>query len=293
MYLLIKMGVNPQVNSINTRYDLFYDNYFNLHSNYYFPYYLSIFNIDPDIRIPFFQDQGFVLGIYHEPHILTFMLFPALFLSLYYIKKNKCKIITLLVFLLILLLAGSTTNILAVLLCVIFYLVHNMFFINKKTFLKNFAITILILTSSFFIYSLLNIDDLFFIFAKLGSGSASYTQATMEFALTPKTILGSSFLNMSYLDRGSLTVSGNRDVGYINFILNVVFLLVCGYYMLRLFFSKDRYKMAVFLFAAYFFIHSTKVAMVSYSLTMLMFVIFLISRVLKLKDVNCIEYNHA
>lgn len=293
MYLLIKTGINPQINSVNTRYDLFSDNYNNLGADYYLPYYLSVFLVSSDIRIPFFQDQGFVLGIYHEPHILTFMLFPALFLSLYYIKKNKYKIITLLVFLLILLLAGSTTNILAVLLCVIFYLVHNIFFINKKTFLKNFAIIILILTGSFFIYSLLNIDDLFFIFAKLGSGSMDYTQATLEFAVTPKTLIGSSFFNLSYLDRSSFTVTGNRDIGYINFVVNIVFLLVCGYYMLRLFLSKNPYKMAVFLFAVYFFIHSTKVAMVSYSLTMLMFVIFLMSRVAKLNDEQCIECHYA
>lgn len=128
-----------------------------------------------------------------------------------------------------------------------------MFFINKKTFLKNFAIIILILTGSFFIYSLLNIDDLFFIFAKLGSGSMDYTQATLEFAVTPKTLIGSSFFNLSYLDRSSFTVTGNRDIGYINFVVNIVFLLICGYYMLRLFLSKNPYKMAVFFICSLFF----------------------------------------
>lgn len=293
MFLLVKTGINPYINQVNTRYDLFVDNYFNLGSNYYFPYYLSVFNVGADIRIPFFQNQGFVLGIYHEPTSLTFMVFPALFLMLYYSQHFMRKLITSAAFVLILLLAGSTANIGAILICLLLYLIHKMILIDKNSFFRNMNIVALILLVATLVYSAIDVSDLYFIFNKLESGSKDYSKATLIYALTPKTIMGSSFFDLSYLNRSNLTIVSNRDVGYINFIINIVFLLVCSYHMVRLFFSKNTYKTAVFLFAAYFFIHSTKVAMVSYSLTMLMFVIFLMSRVSKLSDEQCIEDHYA
>lgn len=286
MFVVLRLGFNPYVNQINLKYDLFYDNYFNLSANYYYPYYLSILNVATDIRIPFFQDKGFISGIYHEPHILTFMTFPALFLMLYYARSVKNRIGVIVVFILILLLAGSTTNIGVVLFCVLLYLIHKMFFLDKKSFLWNLGTIMLIFISLGVVYSIVNQEDMSFILKKIESGSKDYSMATLEFALTPRTIMGSSFLNLSYLDRSTLSVSGYRDVGYINFITNILFLFVCGYYMVKLFFSKEYYKVAIFLFAAYFFVHSIKIAMVSYSLTMLMFVVFLISNVSKLKDKN-------
>ncbi len=288
MFILLKLGIDPYVNQVNYRYDLFYDNYYNLNANYYYPYYLSILNISTDIRIPFFQDKGFISGIYHEPHILTFMTFPALFLMLYYARNLISRVGLVVVYVLILLLAGSTTNIGVILFCLLLYLLNKMFFIDKKSFAWNLGIIILILTSLGVVYSIINEDDLNFIFNKLEAGSKDYSMATLEFAFTPKTIMGSSFLNLSYLDRSTLTVSEYRDVGYVNFFVNILFLFICGYYMVKLFFSRTQYKIAVFLFAAYFFVHSIKVAMVSYSLTMLMFVIFLMSNVSKLKDKNLI-----
>lgn len=216
------------------------------------------------------------------------MTFPALFLMLYYARNLISRVGLVVVYVLILLLAGSTTNIGVILFCLLLYLLNKMFFIDKKSFAWDLGIIILILTSLGVVYSIINEDDLNFIFNKLEAGSKDYSMATLEFAFTPKTIMGSSFLNLSYLDRSTLTVSEYRDVGYVNFFVNILFLFICGYYMVKLFFSRTQYKIAVFLFAAYFFVHSIKVAMVSYSLTMLMFVIFLMSNVSKLKDKNLI-----
>jgi hypothetical protein len=275
LFLLIKTGFNPFQNDVSFRYDLFYDNCVSFGAVYYFPLNLSIIDITTDIRIPFFQEEGLITGMYHEPHCMTFMVFPALFILLYY-KKNRG--LTLLLYTLVLLLAASTTNIMAVLGCILVYFLY----VLRNSLIKTVSfICILSAMLAVFIHHI-DISNLDFIFNKMGSGSATYSMSTFDFALSPKTLFGSSFFNLDYIN--SRTAAERMDVGYISFFLNSLFLVGCVYCMLKLFVSHSTLKVAVLLFATYFFIHSTKVAMVSYSLTMLMFVVFILYKVSSLPD---------
>jgi len=278
LFILMKMNINLYVNPVNTSFDLFKTNYENLGSNYYFPYYLGIFLNTSDLRIPFFQDDGIITGIFHEPNCLAFMVFPALFLMFYYAKNIIVKILLVSVYLLILLMSGSTTNILALIGCFIVSFFYN----AKSSIIKCFFILFvtIILIDIFFIY--VDTSNLQFILNKLDSSSMGYSQVTLEFAITPKTLLGTSFYDVSEVS--SFGNANNMDVGYINFFLNILYLLICIYYLFRLFISTKAIKLAYLLFGCYFFFHSMKVAMPTYSYTMLTFITFLISHLAKTSD---------
>lgn len=278
LFVLMKVGVNLYVNSVNTTFDLFKTNYENLGSNYYFPYCLGILLDTPDLRIPFFQDDGIITGIFHEPHCLTFMIFPAFFLMLYYAKSTMIRLMCFFVYLFILLISGSTTNILALIGCFVVYILYN----AKGNIIKCFFILFatIILVNILFIY--IDTSNLQFILNKLDSSSMGYSQVTLEFAITPKTLLGTSFYDVSEVS--SFGNANNMDVGYINFFLNILYLLICIFYLFRLFISTKIIKLAYLLFGCYFFFHSMKVAMPTYSYTMLTFITFLISHLAKTSD---------
>ncbi len=280
LFFLIKTGFSPFQNNVSLQYDLFYDNHVNFGAIYYFPFYLSIIDVTPDIRIPFFQEQGLITGMYHEPHCMTFMVFPALFILLYY-KRYKLLIITL--YTLILLLEASTTNIMAFLGCILVYLLY----VLKTSLTKTLGFISFLMIGFFMFIHYVDISTLDFIFNKIASGSATYSMSTIDFALKPRTILGTSFFNLEYIN--SRTAAAHMDIGYISFIFNGIFLIGCICYLYKLFLSRSAFKTSVLLFATYFFIHSSKVAMVSYSLTMLMYVVFMIYKVSSVSDelLNC------
>lgn len=270
LFWLTKFGVSPYINYISDKYDLFADNTTKFGSQYYYPYFLSI--IDPtsiDIRIPFFNENGAIDGLFHEPHCMTFMSFPAFFLMLYYAKKKYVKIAIWILLIFMMCLAGSTTNIASVFLCLIVFLLYTF-----KTSLSK-TLSLLSVIGIIFFISVKNIDlTLFeFIFNKIESGSMTYSVSTIDFAISPRTILGTSFLNLGYLQSSSL--ARKMDVGYIQFVTNGLFLFLCCRSLFRLFMSKSRRDLFVMLACCYFFAHSAKVAMVTYSLSMLIFIIFL------------------
>lgn len=272
LFFYIKYGGDPYKNFISTKYDLFYDNYYRIGSNHYFPFNMAIIDAGTNIRIPFFQEKGMICGLYHEPHILTFMVFPAFFLLLYYVKNVYQRIIVFLFYFLILLLAGSTTNIFALVLCALFYVMYSMSANLKHSFVLLGVIGCLLLL----VFKYFDFDNLLFIADKVEGSSAGYSQSTMMFAFTPRTLFGSSFYNLGYVDWNNPEIR-NSDVGIISFLLNLLFMAVCALKMLKLYTNKDTFSMSVFFFAAYFFLHSTKVAMVSYSLSMLIFVCFILT----------------
>ncbi|MFL0066331.1 hypothetical protein V2595_11910, partial [Tenacibaculum maritimum] len=114
MFFLINvLGINPLVNDIGSSMDLFSSNLKNPDTNYYFPYNISVFLESRDIRIPFFQKEGIITGIFHEPHTATFLLTPALFILLYFLKSRIKKILFIFLFTLFFLIQASTTNIIA------------------------------------------------------------------------------------------------------------------------------------------------------------------------------------
>ncbi len=274
VFTLIKTGIiSPTINLVNSMADLFDDNVNRLGQMYYFPYYLSLVEESGmGVRIPFFQDNGFVLGYFHEPNSLAFMTFPALFILLYKNKKTFFRIAILSLYMLVMLVCSSVTNIASLVCCLLLYLLYSV-----REDIKTF---VLVSSLIFIVIALvvLTVDlEMFqFFFDKLDSGSSGYSQSTVLFAFTPRTLLGSSFYNLDYVDWVNPEIR-TTDVGFVNFILNLIFMGICAVKMYKLFWKKDALSMAVFFFAAYFFLHSTKVAMVSYSLSMFIFVCFILS----------------
>lgn len=278
MFAFIKMGGDPNQNPIGNKYDLFFDNAVNFGSMYYFPFHICIVDTNPDIRLPFFQEAGIIEGLYHEPHCMTFMLFPALYLLLYYSKNRLQKVFWILSFLFIILLTGSTTNLAAVLMTLVVY----MFYTFKSSFSKSLVLLFVLAIIYIGVITYVDLETFSFITAKVEGGSRDYSVSTLDFAMHPRSLLGTSFYNLSYIN--SSTAAKTMDVGWITFFLNGAFLLVCISRLVKLFKKKSPLAVAVLLFAVYFFTHSAKVAMVSYSLTMLIFVIFLIEETARIPD---------
>lgn len=278
MFIYLKMGGDPYRNPIGLKYDLFWDNAVNFNSQYYFPFHICVVDVHPDIRIPFFQEAGLLEGLYHEPHCMTFMIFPSLFLLLFYSKTLVKRVFWVLLFLFIVLLEGSTTNIGSVLIALLVY----SFYTFKSSITKSFALLIALALVVFIVSTYVDLETFSFITKKIEGGSKDYSMSTIDFALHPRTLLGTSFYNLSYIH--SSRAAKTMDIGWITFFLNGAFLLLCLGRLIRLFVRKTPLTLAILLFAVYFFVHSTKVAMVSYSLTMLIFVIFLIEETNRFSD---------
>lgn len=268
LFLLIKIfGFYPLINNIGNKMDLFLDNIQRTYGQiqYYLPLNISIISTDSIIKIPFFKDYGAITGFYHEPHIITFMLTPALFLLIAKYERFFTKASIIVMFTLIILIAASTTNLLALLICIIVYL------INK--FRTSIVIPLLIISLFVFIFSLIDENTYAFLFAKLKSSSKDYSIGTIMYAFSPKTLLGTNFYDLSYIKNNN----NGYDVGFINFALNLIFLTILSFKIVSLSMSKTVYYRAIGFFSLYFLIHSAKVAMVSYSLSFLTLVIFMVS----------------
>lgn len=274
LFILLKVGVNGETNLVNDRFDLFRSNVELSGHIYYFPYYTSILLI-PKImlRIPFFTDDGVICGIYYEPHILTFMLFPALFFLFGYFEKRSVKALCFIVWVFIMLLASSATNIVAFSFCLFLLLLF-----------KRKGILILLPICALFVWIIVNIGlentDFSFLVEKLSGGdnSRDYSMGTIEYAFSPKSFIGYNFMSTNYINE--ITNAEKKDVGYLPFFINIVFLLFFILKQVNLF-LKDKFKRYIALGVIYFFIHSMKVAMVSYTLSFLMLMIFVLYAVEK------------
>jgi hypothetical protein len=265
--LIYFLDFDPLVNNVNNKMDLFLDNVIRGRglTTYYFPMNISIIYSGAFIRIPFLQSHGIICGLYHEPHIITFMITPALFVLLSTIKNWFSRILIFSAFIMVFLLAASTTNIFALIVCLIVVI------FNK--FRTNIILPASLILLSITIFSLIDENLYSFIFSQLQSGSRDYSVSTISFAFNPVTLLGTNFFNQSYL----FDSTRNYDVGYINFTINIIFLLVLIFHNIKLLISKNSTYQVIGLFCLYFLLHSMKVAMVTYSLSFLMMVIFLLS----------------
>ena len=85
--------------------------------------------------------------------------------------------------------------------------------------------------------------------------------------------MGTNFLDLSYWDHGML----DYDVGYIPFIFNLLFLLFFILSIVRLLVNKKRFFNVIGMIALYFMIHSTKQAMVTYTIPLLCLIMFLLN----------------
>ena len=269
LFVLLKIGVNGETNLVNDKFDLFRSNVELSGHTYYFPYYTSILII-PKImlRIPFFTDNGVICGIYYEPHILTFMMFPALFFLYGYIEKRSVKTFLFFIWVFIMLVASSATNIVAFSFCLFLLLLF-----TRKGIL--ILLPICALFAWIFYYIGLENTDFSFLVEKLSGGdnSRDYSMGTIKYAFSPKSLIGYNFMSTNYINE--ITNAERKDVGYLPFIINILFLLIFVLKQIKLF-LKDKFKRYIALGVIYFFLHSMKVAMVSYTLSFLMLMIFVL-----------------
>lgn len=264
MQLLVNFsGMDPAINEITNKYDLFASNQEKFGSHYYFPHYLSVVLADDELRIPLFQDKGFLLGFFHEPHSFMFFITPVALFCILTAKNKITSYILSAILLLLILSCGSVTNILALIASVaVFFVVR-----NKKRVFFLIAVSVLVIAG----IMALDPDIYAFIIYRFTSGSADYSKTTLDFAFMPRTIMGTNFLDLSYWDHGFL----NYDVGYIPFFINLFFLLFFIMSIIRLLLNKNRYINVLGMISLYFLIHSTKQAMVTYTIPLLCFIMFI------------------
>ena len=276
LFILIKAGFNPTTTPVaDEYYDLFKSNAESTIRTYYFPYYISVL-LDAGIitkKIPFFMEYGTICGIFHEPNAICFVVFPALFFLWFYERRVHFRLFYFFIWVFIILLTGSTTNIIAFLFSIIVLLI-----MEKKA--RKWLIPLSVIALYLIIYIGLDNTELVFILDKLNDadGSMSYSSGTIEFAFTPSTLFGSNFLNNSYLT--DISSSGKRDVGYLSFFLNIVFLSLFIFRLGRTIIKSKQYRL-LGIAALYFFLHSMKTALVTYTnplLLLMMFVLYVVEK---------------
>lgn len=227
-----------------------------------------------DIRVPFFQDNGVFCGLFHEPHVLTYNVFPCLILMLGLYPKTSQKIWIIATGVLVMLFAGSATNVLVVMSCLVFYFM----IAGKSSFIKSLLGVAIVL---FAIFTYINIDNTFYLFIidRLDEGNISNqsSRSLLQFAFTPKTITGSNFLTSQFVADG---LKSGEDVGYISFFLNIVFILCYLRNTVKLIFKKDEVAIAVGFASLYCILHSAKIGMTVYMQILPLFLIYLQSYIL-------------
>lgn len=282
VFILIKFtAFVPTVNDVGSKMNLFESNLNDPNFSYYYPLNLSILMKYNQIRIPFFQEYGILTGLYHEPHILTFFITPSYFILLSRIKRRINILFLSFGYILTLLISTSATNLISIIFVIILYL----FFTGRKK--SSYILSILIILIVFIVgYYSINDSALFmFIQQKVGSSSSDYSQNTILFAFTPTNLIGTSFYNLGYLETYWHLADKSMNVGFINFSLNLIFLIIFVKQII-LINLKLNYKTSFYigLVAIYFFLHSMKITMYSFSLSYTIMIIFLIKTAINYKS---------
>jgi hypothetical protein len=259
----------PQFNQIGPeKFDILEDNIVRTSASYYFPFNLTLVMKSTFERLPFFHKYGTITAIFHEPHTMTFTVFPSLFLMLMNREKKISQIFIIGVFVVYSFIAASVMNIFSLFVTTL---------IAFSTKYKKLSVIILLV----FIYAGLHllttenaISDL--IWNKIISGSSTYSISTLQFAFSPKTFIGTNFLDTTYAKYND-AIGPGLNVGYVIFTLNLIFLAVLIYKIVYLLLSKNKNAWFIGLFGTYFVVHSIKLALSTYSLSLLLFVIYVIN----------------
>lgn len=280
-FLITFFDFYPLVNEFGSKLDLFKGNIErNSNVHIFFPLNIGIIESSPFIRIPFFQKYGNIVGLFHEPHTFTFLVIPSIFLIYRKLTSFLGKITTIFIYLLVMLIASSAINFISM-----FATIGIVFLLNIKR-KKNILLFVIsgLFLMSFIFYNRTLLD---FIITKLHSRSVDYSLALWKYAFSPHKLVGTSFFDLSYWNQPN---NSFYDIGYITFILNLIFLSLFISKIIKVNILKSG-SYAVGAFVLYFLFHSTKVTMYSYSLSYLMFVLFLINVYLRRDYFKQIEFN--
>lgn len=227
------------------------------------------------IRIPFFQENGYLTGLYHEPHIFALNAFPGLLLLLGLTRKRWQDAFVIVSMVLAFLFSGSVTSLMSLTVCLIIF-----FFLNskRKLFPTLFASAIIAVG----VYIFLQVTDSVyadFVAERLDdseSGSMGYSTSALLFAVTPHSLFGNNILSTeaarNMVQYGTM---GDADVGFIAFFLNIGFFVSYAINTAKLLFTDNKTAKAVGYASLYCLLHSAKSGMGLYVQLTPMFLVFL------------------
>lgn len=270
LWLMITfLNVSPFDNLVSDNYVLFYDNVErNSHVNYYFPYKIAIIHIhDYMLRLPFIQKFGVICGIFHEPNVMMHFVTPFFFIIMSRIYNLRWKFMYVLIALFIVLQSSSVTNFVVLVFVVFLYLI---FKYKKFTLLM---LCLLFIFGSYIIAMDSEIINLILYKANNEDGSQGFTLSTLLYAVNPQTVLGSSFYDISYAKDGQV----DGDIGFIMFFINIAFILTFIYKLWNLLNTNNEELKWLGFAILYYIVHSIKLSMRTYSLSTLVFFMFILT----------------
>lgn len=235
---------------------------------YYVRSFLSVNYITANIRLPFFQDFGYLCGLFHEPHILTYGVYPALIILLGLATKNITRVIIVFLMVSMTLFSISVTNILVALVCLVVFLIIQ--------FRRNIigAIILAIFIGAILMWYV-NYDDtvLNFVLERIDSDNSSQqaSKDLLTFAFSPRSLLGTDFLSTTYVKEGVR----NQDIGYIAFFFFVTYLLLYARNLIKLLRIPKIESLTIGIASLYFILHSLKIGMTMFIQTVSVLIIFL------------------
>lgn len=216
------------------------------------------------IRIPFFQEYGYLTGLYHEPHIFAMNAFPALLL-LFGIAKSKWQdALIVITIILSFLFSGSLTSLISLTICLVIY-----FFLNSKHKILPTLLTIALIAIGVYIFLQVT-GSVYadFVAERLDnseSGSRGYSENALVFAFTPHSLLGKNIMSTEAArDMIQYGTMGGADVGFVAFLLNILFIITYSLNMSRLILTEHKTAKAVGFASLYCLLHSAKSGMGMY-----------------------------
>ncbi len=223
---------------------------------YYFPYYISI--VTESMRI--FANLGIpmITGLSHEPHVLNYLIIPALFILLSIKKINKYKFYLYLIFAITLLFATSTTALVCFVSLFFIDIIWSLI-INRE--IKNILPLIIFIFISLYFGSMIIelMKNEFIRKTVVDTGSMGYSENLLKYILSPNSILGNGNMPSEF----GYKMSGN--VGLITCILDVSMFLLYLYYSLKSVLSRNSTIHYLGLACLYTLLHSLKICIHIYN----------------------------
>lgn len=287
---LISIGLLSATDNILATNSLTYDNVQN-GGTYTFPGYLSIAQLSDEIRVLGAFGIPLMCGLSHEPHVLALFVGPAFFLLLYRFKESTIRLTVIYSLLFLMLLAATTvTSVLVFSTLFLIEVIYNVIIKGRKFYL---LWTLFVFVALFFICSLYW-DTLFEPLVTLverksqmdnDEGSKGYSLAMINYFFNAKSLFG----------MGNLPLSGfgyelqNDNIGYVTSFLDLIFIVLFFIHSVKNVLSKDYYKHCIGMSCMYFFFHTSKLGVQTFSFFYVSFFVVILFIVSNRKSICSVE----
>ena len=235
---------------------------------YYVRSFFTVNYVTYNIRLPFFQDFGYLCGLFHEPHVFAYGVFPGLILLLGFTKNKMYRFFAVVSMVLVILFTVSATNILVSFVCLVVFI----FVKAQKNIINALLITLVI---GIIVVWYINYDNtvLNFVLERLDSDNSSQqtSKDLLLFALTPKTLFGTDFFSTSFI-KGS---GNNQDIGLVVFSFFLVFLIKYFHNVIKLLRTNTPESLTIGIASLYYILHSLKIGMSMFTQTLPILLIYL------------------